>query len=607
MIKSLSMSKFGRMRPPVRRVLAVDAGSRCLKLLLAQSDFGHLRIVKEELLDLPAEGLLTAEETQAALQEHLDAWGRPPSAVVLPQHVTISQVMDLPNLPESEVERVIRDETVKLGGVSESRIIYDFVRIGKPGGVAQRFWVTLCQEADIHERISRLGLEEEDLCEVTTTAAALVNAYSALNPQSERDILVHAGAQTTIVVILLAGQGAYASSFQMGGDFFTRSLARINNSTEEDAEALKRTKDLLRGDAALPEFVSVVEGWVAELKRQLNDWFDDNPKLATEAGSFQLIASGGGFQQAGLLEYLRSEAGLAIQAWPESTKSGCPSPSRGFEVAFGTVLQALGHSQQPVSLLPETYRAAWDKRLWRQRIEFASLVLVLISATLLGIGLWQKHALVTSKEGLLSKVRHGQQTLNANSTLETELITEYETLRPVLAAQQFTLDTLKTFALIQQARSNRSFWYVVFADQQSYFTIPVPVSTNKPARINLASVTTERGLVLSITNIPVAKHGFIAELTFPEPPDTARAVLSQLVTDLNKDKLFSRVDLLSEDLRRDLADPKVILMQAHYAIALELNDTNFQAAVPLATASTVTSPRRAGRSPADKERTTKPL
>ena len=48
MIRSLSMLQLGRLRPPIRRVLAVDAGSRRLKLLLAQSEFGRLRILEEE-------------------------------------------------------------------------------------------------------------------------------------------------------------------------------------------------------------------------------------------------------------------------------------------------------------------------------------------------------------------------------------------------------------------------------------------------------------------------------------------------------------------------------------------------------------------------------
>ena len=73
------MLKLDRMRPPVRRVLALDAGSRCIKLLLAESDFGRLHILKEELIDLQAEGLVSADEIKAHLQASLEGWGRPNS------------------------------------------------------------------------------------------------------------------------------------------------------------------------------------------------------------------------------------------------------------------------------------------------------------------------------------------------------------------------------------------------------------------------------------------------------------------------------------------------------------------------------------------------
>ena len=134
------MLKLDRMRPPVRRVLALDAGSRCIKLLLAESDFGRLRILKEDLIDMQAEGLVSAEEIKTHLQASLDQWGRPPLALVLPQHLSISQVIDVPLAPESEVEKLIESETIKLMGVSESRIVYDFVRTETAAKNRQQFW-----------------------------------------------------------------------------------------------------------------------------------------------------------------------------------------------------------------------------------------------------------------------------------------------------------------------------------------------------------------------------------------------------------------------------------------------------------------------------------
>ncbi len=583
------MLKLDRMRPPVRRVLALDAGSRCIKLLLAESDFGRLRLLKEEFIDLQEEGLVAADEIKAHLQTRLEDWGRPALALVLPQHLSISQVIDLPLAPESEVEKLIQDETIKLSGVSESRIIYDFVRTETPAKNRQQFWVTLSQEGDIRERILRLGVEQEDLCEVTTTANALIAAYRATSPLSSRAVLVHLGAQTTVVVIMLAGQGAFATGFQMGGDFFTRSLARLRKISDEAAEALKRSKDLLSGPDASPDFAAVVEGWVAELKRQLNEWFEHNPGAAPEASSFELVASGGGFDQPGLIQFLEAD-GITLKPWPKTSQPDAVSPAKGFEIAYGAALQALGYSAQPVSLLPDDYREAWRKRQNRQRVEWVSFALAAVCALAFIIGTWRQISLYNRRDALLKKVQAAQEAVDFNDSLNTELQTEYEGLRPVFASQQNTVDSLKTLAFLQQSRSNRSFWYVLLADQQSYFSQPAAGSislnaTNKPPRTNLLAAISPRVLPnaspystgsSAVTNLTPAKPGFIAEVSIPEDPEAARRVLGQLVNSLKEEKLFSKVDLLSDDLRRDIADPKVYIADRHYVLALDFSQTEYQ-------------------------------
>ncbi len=584
MSRALFNLKLKSLRPPVRRVLALDAGSRRVKLLLAESDFGRLRILGEELLDLQAEGLVSAEELRTHLRASLERADNPPIALSLPQHITISQVIDLPLAPESEVDKLIADETVKLSGVSESRIVYDFVRTETASRNRQQFWVTLCQEGDIRERLLRLGIEHDDLCDITTPANALIAAYRAASPLSSRAILVHMGAQTTVVVVLVAGQGAFASSFQMGGDFFTRALARQLGCPEERAEALKHKQNLFSGTEASPEFVGVVDGWVAELKRQLSEWFQQNPATAKEMPAFELVASGGGFEQPGLLEYLQTKADLPFHEWPKSVQAEAVAPTRGFELAFGTALQALGYSAQPVSLLPEDYRLAWRKRLGRQRIELASAALTIICALALAFGTWHKLSLISTNQALQTKINAGQEDVMANDSLTGDLLSEYENLRPLLAAQQNTADTLKTLGLLQQVRDHRDLWFVLLADQQSYFTSPPAalLSTNRASRTNLLGpawdffpVTPWRPS-LALTNPASAHPGLIAELCVPGEAEGARQTLSQLVNGLKRQSIFSKVDQLSDDLRRNLADSKVVVTDRDFVLALDFAQADYQ-------------------------------
>src|SRR5262249_49346891 len=155
--------------------------------------------------------------------------------------------------------------------------------------------------------------------------------------------------------------------------------------------------------------------------------------------------------------------------WPSQERGNVPGSLKGFEVAYGAALQALGYSAQPVSLLPVDYRAAWKRRVARQRLEFASLLLVLVCMLGFWLGTWPKLTIIKDKTALLSKIQAGQDAVEQNDAFTSDLIAEYEALRPVFAAEQNTLDTLKTLSLLQQSRSNRSCWYVLIADQQTYF------------------------------------------------------------------------------------------------------------------------------------------
>ena len=339
----------------------------------------------------------------------------------------------------------------------------------------------------------------------------------------------------------------------------------------------------------------MVDGWVAELKRQLNEWFQrQSGPGCRRHPPFELVASGGGFDQPGLLEYLEAQAALPSSPGPRRTPPSGHLPAKGFEVAFGAAA-AGAWVQFPARFpAPRGLPPGLAKALNRQRIDLASVVLLVVCFVVLGLGTWHKVSLIHAKRTLLDKVRAGQRAAEANDAFTSDLVSEYENLRPVLAAQQTTIDTLKTLALLQQSRSNRSFWYVLLADQQSYFSQPPALlSTNRPAKTNLlgAALDAPRLAPLltglspsSLTNASPARPGFIAELCVPGDAEAARQVLSELVNDLKQQRLFSKVDLLSDDLRRSLADPKVTITDRDFVLSLDFAETRFPATRPLETA-----------------------
>jgi len=82
------------------------------------------------------------------------------------------------------------------------------------------------------------------------------------------------------------------------------------------------------------------------------------------------------------------------------------------------------------------------------------------------------------------------------------------------------------------------------------------------------------------TNLSPAKAGFIAELCIPEDADGARRVRLELVDQLKQQRLFSKVDLVSGDLLRNLADSKVVVPDRDFVLALDFAATEFQQPLP---------------------------
>ena len=175
---------------------------------------------------------------------------------------------------------------------------------------------------------------------------------------------------------------------------------------------------------------------------------------------------------------------------------------------------------------------------------------------------------------MANKVQAGLEVVQANIALTSDLLNGYDVLRPLFEHQQTTVDVLQSLALLQPARSNRALWFVLVADQRTYFAQP-PAATNRPAITVTETELTVRSR--DTTNASPARPGLIAELCIPEDEDAARSTLSQVVNSLKKAPVFVRVDELSKDLRRSLADPKVLVPERHFALALDFTNTEFHA------------------------------
>jgi hypothetical protein len=227
---------------------------------------------------------------------------------------------------------------------------------------------------------------------------------------------------------------------------------------------------------------------------------------------------------------------------------------------------------QATSLLPVEFRAATRRRQSLLTLQAVALGLLLVVAIFLAAGTWQKSTLVGRKNKLLAQAESAVEAAKRTELLNRKIITEYQHVQPALDLEKHSLETLLALDAIQQIKTNRPLWFVLLADQQTYFTAPLRAQTN--------AVPPTNEVVSVATNLPPARRGFVAELCILENPEAARRTLSQIVAELKQHPVFRNVDTLPPDARRPLADPKLLLPDKYFSLSLELAESPFPETLP---------------------------
>ncbi len=140
---------------------------------------------------------------------------------------------------------------------------------------------------------------------------ALENTYEYNYPKNENVALVDIGASKMNINIISEGVSVVARDIVVGSQQLTEQIQSAFDLTFEEAEALKL------GQVSAEDKQQEIEGifsttctqWVLEIKKAI-DLYQANH---TEAPLSRLVLSGGGSKVVGLLEYLESETGLAVE------------------------------------------------------------------------------------------------------------------------------------------------------------------------------------------------------------------------------------------------------------------------------------------------------
>ncbi|HAV65508.1 MAG TPA: hypothetical protein DCY13_24430 [Verrucomicrobiales bacterium] len=552
--------------PSARRFLVVDVGSRCLKALLVSSLFGRIRVHAHRIIGLDETSQPGSVGWSRVLQELTEELGSHPLAVSVPQHATDSQVLDLPGADARTIREQIQQDVVKLSGLSESAIIYDYGQLQPFAQYTNPFWVTHARESEVLNVVRQFEALEEDIWEITSTGNALVAAYREAGGGKGSAVLVDLGSAGTVVSIVYQGQGRFVTSFAVGGLLFAEQIRLERECPAMEAEFAKNTEDLLTGDRAMPTLRQLVDRWHGELVRIIEDWISEHPLLNISASQFEVVLSGGDAEMPGLLEYLRANSVLAFRRWSELNPVPALQPAGQFAVVYGLAVTLLRRTPPSTSLVPEEMRSARTEHGAMQLLHAGTWLVLMIAALVLGFGTWQKYYLIQEVERQLSSAREVLSTARRIDQLKLQLAGEYEEVRPVLARQQQTIATIRTLGLLSTQMTPSNSWYVLFADADSYFNQPqLPAGTNAPPTAPASTNVLSR-----LTN------AFVAELSTPLDATTARALLTDVIEQFKRSPLFRKVDILPPDQRRRLVPDGVLVPGGHYALSFSMNENEFQ-------------------------------
>ncbi len=578
---SLSPPRLQRVLPLLsRRVVAVDPGSRWLKIVVADSTLGRVRIARRAAVDLAAESLVTPEEIQEHLRVTFPELGGLPLALVLGQNRCINQVLDLPDERGDELRSRLREEAARLSGLPADSLSCESVRLPPFAHYQRPHWLTLCKTREVDVLIERYGTpfgEPGDdtgpprLFDVVTTAHALLATAHRHRLPGDSAVFVDLGANTTTVVLQVRGHGAFATSLPRGTASFAAALTKAGGMTPEEAELRRRTQNLFVGDHADPSVVKAVEAWAVELRLAVSEWIEDHASLGLNVAGLPAYVCGGGAAQEGLLAHVNGLGGLRLQLWPVGQDAANRS-NLAFVVAEGAALHAFGHVRHRVSLLPAEYRMGVHRQFAWEIVQTLVLVLLLGLAGALGFGIWQQAGLLAEKRNLTESAAESLAHARRIDELFVRINSDFERLRPSFQRQRDTIRLIEALGAVGRSRTNDAFWYVLFADATSYAAgavVPPPDTNSAPAVVTTPSAA------------PPPANGtfrkeFIAEICVPSEGETMRATLSQVVTDLKASEVFHWVDALPPERRRsDLVDPRVVITNRWFGLSMEMLEDDF--------------------------------
>ncbi len=569
--------------------LGLDIGQTAVKAVLLsrnvrKKDSSGLKI-RYESFSLWEEGILDEGE----LYKSLGTWLQEKkltgisTCVGLPQYLTTPQISDFPPGISGELlDKMVRDETAHLSGLSDEKFVYDYQVLPPAFGRNNPALIGICRETVVEERCSRLADIKVNVQDLAMSGLAMANAFFYLHlrerENSKLQLLIDLGTENSTLAIIAQGQVLYVSSLMFGAKRITKALAEELNCSEHEAELRKKTYQAAWGNPDCP-LLPVVKQLERELDSALEHW----RQSTTESGALPIVKiwlTGGGAQLWGLNAHLIRTYGCQVGLFgppgpdhlPESENPTGSEISPEMTIAFGLALQGINAGEYQISLIPELLRWQQAKMARFKYLFWTAALLILILAAALAGAYFQ---IVREQKALEIRLNELNVCRNLVPKLDDRLAQIGHCQRMLVPLVEYgtrgwrflaTVDELQRAMVPKQ--SNRDGWCIYIADEFSYRKSAGIIGTKSgPTTASGTDSKGSGGIIrlqprnvaaeTSSSNaaeaepIPVFKMELLQQMIVggfsPRQPDKAKyEVPKDILDSLNAGQLFQGADWFSD-------------------------------------------------------------
>ena len=355
----LPFNIFGIASKP-KSYLGIDIGTLSIKVVEISNEDGRPKLENYAILtdyglplkNLNPDGSGKTQKTfgggaSAALKRLMKEGGISAKEVNMsvPIFSSFLTVMELPQMPESEVASAVPFEAKKYIPIPLDSVAMDWSVIGV-GDNGKILVLLVAIPRDLIDEYAIIA-KEADLKLLTIELETISAARALIGNDPVPAVLMDLGSRDTTISVVDGGYSRISHSIEMSGEDLTRALASSLKVDWRRAEELKKQSGLkiMNGGDQITSVLSPLLDVVANTTRDIMDMYFSKTKKKIE----KLIIYGGASKMPGFVEYLNNRLKMDVVvgnpfsrvAYPDKLKPMINEIGHEFTIAIGLALKSL--------------------------------------------------------------------------------------------------------------------------------------------------------------------------------------------------------------------------------------------------------------------------